>query len=69
LPKQTWTAIFAATPSTARFTPVANCGAWLAYMPLCGSSIWMKSAPAWTRARHSALTIATRSASSVSRSR
>src|SRR3989454_10042355 len=43
-----------------------NWGAEPAYMPLWGSSIWMKSQPAATSARHSTLTIATRSASSVS---
>src|SRR2546426_4410660 len=55
------TAIFAVTPSTARFTPLSKRGAVAAYMPLWGSSIWMKSQPAATSARHSALTIATRS--------
>src|SRR5439155_272869 len=69
LPKQMCTAIFAFTPSTARFTPLLNWGAAPAYMPLWGSSIWMKSQPAATSARHSAVTIATRSASSVSLSR
>src|SRR5438093_316932 len=46
------TAIFAVTPSTARFTPLSKRGAVAAYMPLWGSSIWMKSQPAATSAHH-----------------